>query len=438
MKFTGQKKTENILYAALWAILFAAPTLSMYVSSVTSHTETYNWQEVWNAWRMLGVFAIAFYLHNFLLAPLLVYKGRKVIYTILTLLLLAGFWAYQEGSFPHPKPPMAIEGMEPPHPEEIERFERQPRGQRGPQQQRGPQLQVESQQQQTEGLQHTKQQQGKPSEGANRRNRTNEWKRMKREERKNRRKEWMQRHMPPFAFGQRDSVSITIMLLLLGLNAGAKYFFKSTDDRKRMKALERENLTHQLEYLKYQINPHFFMNTLNNIHALVDIDPEQAKHTIEVLSRLMRYMLYEANKPLAPLQKELEFIANYVGLMRIRYAEHVRITVSVPTIVPDVQIPPLLLIIFVENAFKHGISYERESFVEVSVTTDDNGYVDFHCRNSRKPSKEEIHGGMGLGNVKERLQLIYGNDYQLTIQPTENEFEVQLRLPNKDLKTLFG
>lgn len=261
---------------------------------------------------------------------------------------------------------------------------------------------------------------------------------MKREERKNQRKEWMQQHMPPFAFGQRDSVSITIMLLLLGLNVGAKYFFKSTDDRKRMKALERENLTHQLEYLKYQINPHFFMNTLNNIHALVDIDPEQAKHTIEVLSRLMRYMLYEANKPLAPLQKELEFIANYVGLMRIRYAEHVRITVSVPTIVPDVQIPPLLLIIFVENAFKHGISYERESFVEVSVTTDDDGYVDFRCRNSRKPSKEEIHGGVGLGNVKERLQLIYGNDYQLTIQPTENEFEVQLRLPNKDLKTLFG
>ena len=133
------------------------------------------------------------------------------------------------------------------------------------------------------------------------------------------------KHEPPQAFGGEDSVAFIIMILLMGLNIGAKYFFKSLDDRKRMKLLEKENLSRQLEYLKYQINPHFFMNTLNNIHALVDIDPEQAKHTIEVLSKLMRYTLYEGNKTMAPLKKELDFITHYIDLMRIRYTDKVRI-----------------------------------------------------------------------------------------------------------------
>ncbi len=383
MKMTGQKKSENILYAVLWTVLFAAPVLSMYVSAMTNHTTTYDWQGVWNTWRMLGVFALTFYLHNLLIAPLLVYRGRKVLYLALAIPLLIGFGIYQEANNPHPLPPKERVEMRPPLPQEPPMFELDSRPKREPRPQR------------------------------------------------------MERRTPPFVFGQKDTVAVTILLLLLGLNIGAKYFFKSTDDRKRMKALERENLTHQLEYLKYQINPHFFMNTLNNIHALVDIDPEQAKHTIEVLSRLMRYMLYEANDTLAPLKKELDFISNYVGLMRIRYAEHVHITLSVPATVPDVQVPPLLFIIFVENAFKHGISYERESFVEIGVTMDDDGYVDFRCRNSRKPSNEETQGGVGLGNVKERLQLIYGKAYQLDIQPTEKEYRVRLRIPNKGLNTLL-
>lgn len=402
-KMTGQKKSENILYAVLWTVLFAAPVLSMYVSAMTNHTATYDWQGVWNTWRMLGVFALAFYLHNLLVAPLLVYRGRKTLYLAFTVPLLIGFGIYQEVNNPHPLPPkengMKMERTErtgeteqmeqmgqtrPPRPKEPPMFERDSRPEREPRPQR------------------------------------------------------MQRENPPFVFGQKDTVAVTILLLLLALNVGAKYFFKSTDDRKRMKALERENLTHQLEYLKYQINPHFFMNTLNNIHALVDIDPEQAKHTIEVLSRLMRYMLYEANDTLSPLQKELDFISNYVGLMRIRYAEHVRITLSLPANVPDVQVPPLLFIIFVENAFKHGISYERESFVEIGVTTDGDGYVDFRCRNSRKPSSEETQGGVGLENVKERLQLIYGKAYRLDIRSTESEYRVRLRIPNKGLNTLLG
>lgn len=240
------------------------------------------------------------------------------------------------------------------------------------------------------------------------------------------------------------------MILLLGLNVGFKYFFKSLDDRKRMKELERENLSRQLDYLKYQINPHFFMNTLNNIHALIDIDPEQASSTIETLSKLMRYVLYEGNKPLVPLQKELDFISHYVELMRIRYTDKVRISVSLPrqaqaadsgeeavgiakTNLMDVQVPSLLFATFLENAFKHGVSYKRTSFIEVCIMTDDTSReVEFLCHNSKKPKSEDKHGGVGMRNAVERLRLIYGRDgYTLKIDETEESYRVLIRLPFK-------
>ena len=258
---------------------------------------------------------------------------------------------------------------------------------------------------------------------------------------------------PPRAFGGQDSVAFIIMSLLLGLNVGIKYFFKSLDDKKRIKELERENLNRQLEYLKYQINPHFFMNTLNNIHALVDIDPEQAKYTIEVLSKLMRYVLYEGNKTMAPLQKELDFIRHYVDLMKIRYTDKVRISVSLPTSpsnpsspsgnkeegtssalnLMDIQVPSLLFTTFVENAFKHGVSYQQDSFIEISVRVDEAAHeIYFLCNNSRKPEAEEKRkGGVGLENAKKRLALIYGDEYELKIDVNQEEYRLLLRLPIK-------
>ena len=134
-----------------------------------------------------------------------------------------------------------------------------------------------------------------------------------------------------------------------------------------MKELEHNNLQTELDYLKYQINPHFFMNTLNNIHALVDIDTEKAKQTIVELSRLMRYVLYESNNRLISLSKELQFLNHYIELMRIRYTDKVRIYVSFPTDTGEVQVPPLLFVSFVENAFKHGVSYQHASFVSVCL-----------------------------------------------------------------------
>lgn len=214
------------------------------------------------------------------------------------------------------------------------------------------------------------------------------------------------------------------------MNLGVKLYFKSQEDTKLLTQIDKHNLERQLEYLKYQVNPHFFMNTLNNIHALVDIDPERAKTTIVELSKMMRYILYEGNNRLIPLPREVQFLSNYVQLMRLRYTDKVSIRMSAPSNLPDVMIPPLLLIMFVENAFKHGISYRTESFVYITVDVKDDR-LKFVCRNSKQPLtlKEKKGGGMGLVNVRRRLDLLFQDTYTLKIEDRENEYDVSLDLP---------
>ena len=363
----GQKKTELLVYAALWTLLFAAPLLTMYAQNAALHQSSFDWFGARMSWQVLSMFAVAFAIHNFLIAPLLVYGGRKWLYGVIVVVGMVGFELYLCAT--HPKPPY-MPGVE--RPMEMGRPSSSHRHLRGP---------------------HPR------------------------------------RLGPPFVFGGRETVSFIVMVLLLGLNVATKYFFRSVDVRKRMKELERENLQRQLEYLKYQVSPHFFMNTLNNIHALVDIDPEEAKHTIEVLSQLMRYLLYEGDKSLVPLQRELDFIGHYVELMRIRYANDVHIDVELPHLLPDVMIPPLLLITFVENAFKHGVSYEQPSFIEVKVAITDGNGISFSCRNSLCPTVSDKPGGVGLRNATKRLRLLYGTTYQLSIQSEGGEYRVWLQLP---------
>lgn len=441
----GQKKAEIILYIMLWAILFAAPVVSMLVGDIftTSWDEqaremasagatTYDWDGVLNTWSLLAMFCVTFFVHNFFIAPLLVYRNHKWGYGIGILVLFVCFALFQLYGRPHQPKPMDDKGK--PRMERMaegaERQEGKPGAHGKPMM--GPEkpneMGMHDAPGKPDGLDKPGEM-GKPEDDRGPKDRDRGPK--------------GREHEPPLVFGGQDSVAFIIMTLLIGLNIGIKYFFKSLDDRKRMKELERENLSNQLAYLKYQINPHFFMNTLNNIHALVDIDAEQAKYTIEVLSKMMRYVLYEGNKPMAPIQKELDFLANYVELMRIRYTDKVRISVSLPPKMPqgksipadtsinNAEIPSMLLVNFVENAFKHGVSYQKESFIDVIVRIDETSHeLEFLCNNSRKPTSEENHGGVGLQNTVKRLQLIYGKDgYDLHVYSNEEEYKVLLRLP---------
>ena len=226
---------------------------------------------------------------------------------------------------------------------------------------------------------------------------------------------------------------------MFGANLGIKGYFRSRHDRKRLAELEHQNLEQQLEYLRYQINPHFFMNTLNNIHALVDIDPQKAQETIVELSKMMRFVLYEGDKKGVPLTREMEFIRTYVNLMQLRYTDKVRIILDLPAETPDHTLPPLILISFVENAFKHGVSYQQESFIEINAAVE-NHHLLFTCRNSKVEKAHEEKprigdetsgkkGGVGLTNVRKRLNLLYDHDYSLRINDGADVYTVELNIP---------
>lgn len=171
------------------------------------------------------------------------------------------------------------------------------------------------------------------------------------------------------------------------------------------------------------------MNTLNNIHALIDINSEDAKESIVKLSRLMRYLLYDSEKGKTTLEKEVEFIKSYVELMKLRVVSNVDIQLSFPEKIPDVQIPPLLFISLVENAFKHGISYQAKSFIGIYLQLRENQLY-FRIKNSvHQNSLSHEEGGLGLKNLQKRLELIYGRNFSLETTQNENSFETNITLP---------
>ncbi len=222
-----------------------------------------------------------------------------------------------------------------------------------------------------------------------------------------------------------------IAMFIIILNTSVKQLFRTQHYRDRLKTLEHQNVQTELAFLKYQMNPHFFMNTLNNIHSLVDIDAELAKETIVELSRLMRYMLYESDQKLISLDKEVQFLHNFVQIMRIRYPKEVKINIETPSNCSGIMIPPLLFIPFLENAFKHGVSYRKKSYIDVSLVTTSE-HIEFTCVNSiHKHATDDTRHGVGLPNIEKRLRLIYGNNYILRIKEIANTYEVKMILPAK-------
>ena len=411
MSFSRNKRQETLIYLVLWGMLFMAPVMSLYIRTVSGEAD-FEWKEVFMVWRSFGVFFAIFLVHNHLLAPLLVYRQRKTLYFSVVGALLAAFIVWQcnsrpEGRFKELKtrgerfdhrPPHFDDHRPPMSPDkDMAEFD-------------GPDDMMPDEMDEPKDM-------GKPD------GRRRPMDRMDK----------MDNQRPPLMFGQHDLVTIIILILMLGANLGAKLYFKQRRDQKQMADLERQNLEQQLEYLKYQINPHFLMNTLNNIHALVDIDPERSKQTIVELSKLLRFMLYEGSKPTVPIARELAFLEDYICLMRLRYTEKVAINFSKPSEMPDAQVPPLLFITFVENAFKHGVSYRQESFIDIQAEVRDKGQeareLHFQCRNSRIPETEDQHGGVGLQNFKKRLELIYGKNFTLNINDQPDSYEVQLTIP---------
>lgn len=229
-------------------------------------------------------------------------------------------------------------------------------------------------------------------------------------------------HLGPMA------THFTIALLLISLGIMVKSYMLSERDKQRLREMDHEKMKAELAQLRYQVSPHFMMNTLNNIHALVDIDAERAKLTIEQLSRLMRHLLYESDRPLTHLDRDIQFLRDYVNLMSIRYTDNVKVSLSLPSDVGHILLPPLLFVNMVENAFKHGVSYAHPSFINVVMTiTNDGKGLDFLCVNSLCPNtpQDKTHG-IGLVNLRRRLDMLCPNAYRLTTQVVAETFEAHL------------
>jgi two-component system LytT family sensor kinase len=223
---------------------------------------------------------------------------------------------------------------------------------------------------------------------------------------------------------------LLITLLISGISLGLRLSEKLIQNERSRKEAEKEKLNSELAFLKNQVSPHFFFNTLNNIYSLVEINTSEGQKAIIQLSKLMRYLLYESEHGNTLLSREIEFMTNFVDLMKLRLSSKIQLKVVFPKKFNDIEIPPLLFISFIENAFKHGISYAEPSFINIHMSVNKKE-IYFWCSNSLiTKDKEDVKtaSGIGLENVRKRLELLYPNKHHLIINTTEVFYSVALTI----------
>ncbi len=232
---------------------------------------------------------------------------------------------------------------------------------------------------------------------------------------------------PPFREIHLFNYIFTASFLVF-FSLGLRVLERHSETERSQKELEKEKLNSELAFLKNQISPHFFFNTLNNIYSLISINAEDSKNAVLKLSKLMRYLLYESDHGDTRLSNEIAFMNHYIDLMKLRMSDKISLTVSFPDEYEDINIPPLLFVPFIENAFKHGISYREKSFIEISMKTTSKA-ISFRCVNSNMSSGDDAesdHAGIGLENVKKRLNLLFPGRHELKINKSDKIFEVLL------------
>lgn len=225
-----------------------------------------------------------------------------------------------------------------------------------------------------------------------------------------------------------DNVIPHFFLVIAG--AAFKLVFDQLRLQKRIAELAKENAEAELNFLKSQINPHFLFNSLNSVYFLIDKNNPDARQALHTFSDMLRYQLYEANGEKIPIEKEINYLQDYVHLQQLRKDENYKVQFNCSPEVKNFLIEPLLLIPFVENAFKH-ISHKTNeaNFVKVDLTRN-NGYFEFAVENSREKGiyTTEQHGGIGMNNVKRRLELLYPDTHKLDVSDDANTFKINLKL----------
>lgn len=234
---------------------------------------------------------------------------------------------------------------------------------------------------------------------------------------------------PPFRGMHRYNYAFTSLFLIF-LSLGLRVLERNSQIEELQKETEKEKLNSELAFLKNQISPHFFFNTLNNIYSLISINAEDSQKAVLKLSKLMRYLLYESEQGKTMLSNEIDFMNNYIDLMKLRMNEKVNLSVTFPEKYEDRNIAPLLFVPFIENSFKHGISYREKSFINISIEASEKSII-FKCLNSLPKGKEDLdtnHSGIGLENVKKRLNLLFPDSHDLKISKSDDRFEIYLEI----------
>lgn len=230
-----------------------------------------------------------------------------------------------------------------------------------------------------------------------------------------------------------DVFQLLLYVISIGLSTSVALVQKWQNDEAFRGELERQRIDTELSYLKAQINPHFFFNTLNNIYALTNLDISKAQEALLKLSRMMRYVLYENQKNETLLSKEVKFIEDYLELMKMRLTQKVTLKVKLDEPKEDQVIAPMLFLPFLENCFKHGLSAQQES--EISISLEVMGdTVFFETKNQIFPihpeSPEAKENGIGLVNTQRRLSLLYPDKHRLKLGKEEStgHYTVQLTI----------
>ncbi len=245
-------------------------------------------------------------------------------------------------------------------------------------------------------------------------------------------------HTPPPMGGGRPHINVIppainvliASVVIIALDMGFSIAIKWVISEQKQAEMRRERVSSQLANLQNQVSPHFLMNTLNNIHALVEIDPKRAQKTIIELSALMDYLLYESsNIEQVSIEREMDFTASYINLMRLRYPKRVEIVYSHSEPLPAIKLPPLLFLNFIENTFKYGVDYNKRSYIKIhfDITLDTITMTTENTNHSA--SVTHTRRGIGIANSCKRLKLIYGNSYSLDIKEDEQIYIVKLKIP---------
>ncbi len=240
---------------------------------------------------------------------------------------------------------------------------------------------------------------------------------------------------PPFrVFGFFNHILASS--LISGFAMGLGVMEKLKENEKKQKELEKEKLNSELAFLKNQVSPHFFFNTLNNIYSLIGIDGPTAQDSVLKLSKLMRYLLYESENGEMLMSHEIDFMTNYIDLMKLRLNSKVELQIDFPKVFTDFTVPPLLFVPFIENAFKHGVSYRERSYITIQMKIEGD-QIHFYAENSigkGAPAEDIQHSGIGLENVKKRLHLLFADNYNLKIDQGDTVFKVDLSIKNEKIK----